>query len=264
LRTIRAIANQQQLGRNLLAHAVEDFDHVENALHRAEVREVYQKPLVVGDVFAALFHPFRLALIVVAVHEVGNDFDVVLDVEDFQRAGAQVLRDGGDAVALLDGKTGDRKIGAVQSDQRDVGAVQRGDKRQIAARRSGRQHLLGEHRAHRMRDGVMDVQQIEFVELRNLGHARGQRQIVRRIFEQRVPRDLDLVIVNIRLGAGQTDGLRIGDEMNLMAAAGQFQSEFGGHDTAAAVSWITGDPDLHAPPTISLLDSREELGMQGR
>ena len=37
--------------------------------------------------------------------------------------------DGGHAVALLDGEARDRQVGAVESDQRDVGSVQRGDKR---------------------------------------------------------------------------------------------------------------------------------------
>jgi len=71
-----------------------------------------------------------------------------------------------------------------------------------------------------MWDGIVHVQQIEFVELRHLGHARRQRQVVWRIFKQRIARDLDLVIVNVGLGSGQTNGLGIGDEMNFMASAG--------------------------------------------
>jgi len=94
------------------------------------------------------------------------------------------------------------------------------------------------------------VQQVEFVELRYFGHARRQRQIVRRIFKQRIARDLDLMIVNVGFRPGQANGLRIGDEMNLMAPAREFEPQFSGHNAAAAVGWITGDPDLHAPPTI--------------
>ena len=33
--------------------------------------------------------------------------------------------------------------------------------------------------------------------------------------------------------------------MNLVAALGQFETEFGGHDAAAAVGGITSDPNLH-------------------
>ncbi len=121
----------------------------------------------------------------------------------------------------------------------------------LLARRSCRQHLLGQHRAHRVRDRVVHVQQIEFVELRDLSHARRQRQIVGRIFKQRIARDLDLVIMDVRFRSGQANGLRIGDEMNLVAAASQFQAQFGGDYSAAAVGRITGDADLHAPPGAS-------------
>ena len=54
--------------------------------------------------------------------------------------------------------------------------------------------------------------------------------------------------MNVGLGTGQANGLRIGDEMNFVTAASEFQAEFSGDHTAAAVSWITGDADLHAPP----------------
>jgi len=144
---------------------------------------VHQQPLFVGDILNAFLQPFWSALVVVAVHEIGDDFDVILDVEYVECAVAQILRDRGYAVALLNGKARNRKIGAVEPDQRDVGAVQGGDKRQMAARRSCCEHLLGQHRAHRVRYGIVHMQQIEFVELRDLGHARRQRQIIRRIFE---------------------------------------------------------------------------------
>jgi len=129
LRTIGPVANQQQLGGDFLAHAVKDLDYIQHAFHRAEVRKVHQQALVFGNILAALFQPFRFAQILVAVHKVGDDLDVVLDVENSQGAGAQILRDGGHAVALLDGETRDRKIGAVEADESDVGAVQGGDKR---------------------------------------------------------------------------------------------------------------------------------------
>src|SRR5580658_1793661 len=134
----------------------------------------------------------------------------------------------------------------------------------MASRRSCRQHLLGQHRADRVRDGVVHVQQIEFVELRHLRHPRRQRQIVWRILKQRIARDLDLVIVDVRFWSGQTNGLRIGDEMNLVAAARELKAEFGGDNSAAAVSWITGDANLHEPSTIPSLDSLEWSGMQER
>jgi len=255
LGAIGAVADQQQLGGNLLVHAVEDFDDIENAFYRTKIGKVDQQAFFVGNVLDAFFEPFRLAHILVAVHEVGNDLDVVLDVENLEGAIAQILRDRRDSVALLDGKTRDGKIGAIEADQSDVGAVQRGDERQIAARRGGRQHLLGEHGAHRMRNGVVHVEQVEFVKLRDFGHARRQGQIIGRIFKERIAGDLDFVIMNVGFRSGQANGLRIGDEMNLVAAAGKLKSQFGSNDSAAAVGWITGDADLHVPPEASANDT---------
>ena len=63
--------------------------------------------------------------------------------------------------------------------------------------------------------------------------------------KERIARDLDLVKMNVGLGAGEADGLRVGDEMDLVTAAGELKAELGGDDSAAAVGWITGDADLH-------------------
>lgn len=46
---------------------------------------------------------------------------------------------------------------------------------------------------------------------------------------------------------GQAEGLRIADEVNLVAECSQFNAEFGGNDAAAAVSWIARDSDAHRP-----------------
>src|SRR6266536_3589274 len=103
LGTVGTVADQQQLGGNLLAHPVEDFDHVEHAFHGPEVGQMNQDALVIRGVLAALSLETGLAHVLIAIYEVGNDLDVVLDVEDLDGAVAQIVRDGGDPVALLDG-----------------------------------------------------------------------------------------------------------------------------------------------------------------
>ncbi len=45
------------------------------------------------------------------------------------------------------------------------------------------QHLARQQRTHRVRNRIVNVQQVEIVQLRDLSHTRGQRQIVRRIVE---------------------------------------------------------------------------------
>src|SRR5262249_42709866 len=93
----------------------------------------------------------------------------------------------------------------------------------------------------------MNMQKIEFVEFRNFSHAGSERQIVRRVVEQRIPGDLDLVIVNMRLGLGKPDGLSVGNEMDVVSTVRQFEPQFRGHHAAASVGGIAGDPDLHCP-----------------
>ncbi len=99
-----------------------------------------------------------------------------------------------------------------------------------------------------MRNRIVHVQKIESVKLRHFRHARGQRQIVRRIVEQRITGDVHFVIVNVGMQFGQPDGLGVGNEMDFVPALRQFQTQFGGHHAAAAVGGIAGDPDLHAGP----------------
>ena len=91
----------------------------------------------------------------------------------------------------------------------------------------------------------MHVQQVEIVDFRHLGHPRGQRKIIGRILEQRITRNLDLVIVNVGMRFGEPDRLRVGNEVNLVSSLGQFDSQLGRDDSASAVSWITGDSYAH-------------------
>ena len=115
----------------------------------------------------------------------------------------------------------------------------------------GGEHLAGEQRADRVRNGVVHVQEIERVELGDLGHARGKGEVVGRVLEERIVRDRDLVIVDVVLAAVEAEGLRVGDEVDLVAARGEFDAELGGDDAAAAVGGIAGDADLHRGPEYS-------------
>ena len=146
--------------------------------------------------------------------------------------------------------TRDGQIRPVLSNERDVGSVQRGYKGQLALLWSGSEHLPRQQCAHRMRDRIMHVQQIEIVQLRNFGHPRGQRQIVRRIVEQRVSRDFYFVVVNVRGRAIQPNRLGVGNEVNVVPALRQFEAQFGGNYTATAVGGVTGDADFQAVPHV--------------
>src|SRR5215467_7451723 len=96
-----------------------------------------------------------------------------------------------------------------------------------------------------MRNGVVHVQDIEVIDLRHLRHARGQCQVIRRVLEQRVLRNGDLVEENLRLLRVQPDGLLVCDEMHLMAARCQLDPKLGTDYSTATIGGITGDAYPH-------------------
>ena len=59
--------------------------------------------------------------------------------------------------------------------------------------------------------------------------------------------------VDVGFAAGEAEGLRVSDEVDLVAAGGEFDAEFGRDDAAAAVGGVTGDADLHRLPGLGSL-----------
>src|SRR6266853_3807441 len=99
-----------------------------------------------------------------------------------------------------------------------------------------------------MRDRIMHMQEIKVVKLGHFSHAGGQRQVVRRVLEQRVARNFHFVIVNIRMGATQPNRLGVRNEVNFVVTLGQFHPQFGRDHAAASIGGIAGDADFHACP----------------
>jgi hypothetical protein len=63
--------------------------------------------------------------------------------------------------------------------------------------------------------------------------------------------------INILVRRVQPNGHRVADEMDLVTAGSELDSEFGGHHTRPAVRWVTCDPDFHGP---SMIDAAFEPG----
>ena len=125
--------------------------------------------------------------------------------------------------------------------------MQRGDEGKVAAARGillRLQHLAREQGGERVRDGVVNVEQVERVELGDLGHAGGEREVVGRVLEERVVVDVDFVKVDVGLAAVEAEGRGRGDEMDFVAARGEFDAEFRGDYAAAAIGGVAGDADL--------------------
>ncbi len=75
-----------------------------------------------------------VAKVDIAVDEVTDDLDLRGDGEGLASTVAQVARDAGDAVGLLDTELGDRQVRAVEANQGDVSSMKSGDKRQMGFR----------------------------------------------------------------------------------------------------------------------------------
>ena len=238
---VRPVARHQQVRGDVLANFGEDADAVRDALHGPEVGKVNQQ-LLPGRGIRRGAGLLVIGMVEIAVDEVGDDADLVRYSKNLDRLPPQVLADRADAVRALDGKLGDRKVGGVGAHQRDIRPVQRGDEGQAALRG---QHLLRQQRGDGMGDGVVDVQQVEPVGLGHVGHARRQRQAVRRILEERVGGDLHFVVMNARNTGVEANRVGVADEVDFVAAAGEFHPQFRRDDAAAAVGGITGDADVH-------------------
>ena len=107
--------------------------------------------------------------VLVAINKIRNHLDGPRDAKVLERFFLQVVGDAGDAVALLNGEAGDGQVAAVQAHQRNVGAVQRGDKGQPDAARG--QHLTRQQSTDRVGNRVMHMQQVQIVELGHFRHS---------------------------------------------------------------------------------------------
>ncbi len=233
------IADHQQLRPDFPSHRREHAHHVQHPLHRPEVRQVYQN-LLPSSRIPRPRRRVRIPPVQVAVDEVVDDTNLVGHPEHRPRPLLQVAADSSHPVALLDRELHDGQVRPIRSHQRNVGPVQRGDKRQPSA-----QHLLGQQGADGVRNRVVHVQQIQARRLGHLRHAGRQRQAIRRIEEQRIGRDLHLVVVNPGVIGIQADGVGVTDEVNFMPPRRQLHAQLGSNNAAAAVGGVTGDADVH-------------------
>ncbi len=167
----------------------------------------------------------------VAIDEIGDDLDGAADVEFGDGAILEVAGDGSDGVTLLDGEAGDGEVAAVAADEGDIGAVEGGDEREAAGRS---EHGTSEEGADRMRDGVMDVEEVEASVFGDLGHFGGEGEGVGRMIEERIGSNLDFVEEDASCGevSGITEanGDGVADEMDFVAASGQLHAELRGDD----------------------------------
>ena len=61
--------------------------------------------------------------------------------------------------------------------------MKRSHKRELAVTTACREHLAGQHRADRVRNSIVHMEQIKIVKFCNLRHAGGESEIVGRVIE---------------------------------------------------------------------------------
>jgi hypothetical protein len=175
------------------------------------------------------------------VHEVRDHLDRLLHLELDLGGLPEELRDRGDRVRALDAEARHLVEGTVLSDQRDVGAVQRGHQpgRRIA------HELPGQEAGDGVGDRVVDVQQVEPALARDFGHLGRQREVVGRVVEEPQRGAIHLVEADVlvELVGAHQEALR--DEVDLVVAARQVQPQLVRDRARAAHGRVAGDADPH-------------------
>ena len=173
--------------------------------------------------------------------EVVDDVDGGAQREVALGFGFQKVRDGGDGVGAIESVADGGAVAGVAGEECGVGAVEGGD--QFGALGFG-EHGVGEHGGGGVGDGVVDVQNVEVTIAADLGHFHGEREGVVGIGEGVEVVDFDGVVVETREVFGEAEGAFVADEVDFMAAAGEFFAEGGGEDAAAADGGVAGDADV--------------------
>jgi hypothetical protein len=156
------------------------------------------------------------------------------------------LRDGGYAVALFDGISRDGEIAAIAADEGDIRTVKCSNKGQPA--RGG--HGTREHGADGMRNRVVDVEEVQGFGFEHFQHFGREGQGVGRVIEERVAGNFDLVEMSVRVVGIHANRRGVADEMDIVAARGEFLTELSGDDAGAAVGGVAGYTDAHGAEVV--------------
>jgi hypothetical protein len=135
----------------------------------------------------------------------------------------------------------------IAAEDGDVGAVERGHQ----VRRSI-EHAARQVRGGCVRNGVVDVDEIEAVALDDLGDLRRHRQLVRLVLEHRIARYGDLMEGEPLVGRKSAAGRSAGDDVELVTAAREAVRQLDGDDAAPAEARMADDPDPHGVRSFSV------------
>ena len=233
---LRAFAQDRQACRDLLLNALEDANDIRNPFHGPQIAGVNQ---------VELFAVLRIGGPVggmepVDVDEIVNHPWRIRKIEPLHGLVTQPVGNGGQAIRLNHGMTGQVPELSVTADERDVGSMQGGHEFHAM----GLNDLLREERGHRVGNGVVGVEDVDTELLGDAGQFVRQRQVNGRIPEERIVRHLEGMIDHPRIFM-QPVRPPAGCQMHLMAALSVGRGQLGGHDSRTALGGVAGNGDLH-------------------
>lgn len=241
-RALRTVSHHHQAAGTVTVDLGEDGDHVGDALHRPEVGDVDEHRLVVtqGGEERAQAGAVSHRGIAGGVHEVGDDVDgdALGNVEAPPRRAAQVGRRHRHRVASRDGEARNRQVAGVDSHQRGVRPVQRGDD----SRRLVAQHLARHPRGGGVGHRVVDVQDVQALVAGDLDHLGGQRDgIGAGLLERRVVALRHLVEDDFPVRAMEAYRQVPSNEVDAVAPVRHRKANLRGDHAAATEGWKAGD-----------------------
>src|SRR5262245_58247623 len=96
-----------------------------------------------------------------------------------------------------------------------------------------------------MQDRVMHVQYVQIFVLGDLDDLRRQRQVIKQKLEERIIKQINLMESQPIVQPAQPRRQRVADEMDVVAAFGQFTAQLGADNPAAAVCEEDCNADVH-------------------
>src|SRR5690348_12165432 len=102
---------------------MEDLDYISDSLYRTKIREMHEQLLLRFGKDRSFGADILWSLVEIAVNEIMDHLDRLLDRELLNGSFPQIIGDRCDSVAFFDRESRDRKVRGILSHQGDIGSV---------------------------------------------------------------------------------------------------------------------------------------------
>jgi hypothetical protein len=150
--------------------------------------------------------------------------------------------------ATENGKSGDRVEGGVLADEGDIRPMEGRDN---TRRPFAFEHLPGDPGRGRMGNRVVHVHEIQPEFFGHLMNRNREGERIGGMLEEGILIHLHFVEIKTFAKTQQAERLSVGDEVDLVTAVGERESQLGSDRAGAAVRRVTGNPNFHGDPVCS-------------